>query len=960
MKPVLLYLSLLCSLFITAQDRVLITGLLDGTAPGATPRAVELYVKGTVDLSAYTVQRYANTNTEGTPITLSGTYTDAFVYVVNGTDAFAEAFGTAGDFANVIASGTVSGNGNDAFTLELDGSIVDQVGGPIGDDTSIYTDSYLYRTNGTGPDGTWVADNWITPGNNLLDGLTLVEIGAIVPFGTYQGGGGSDGPTLSITATTDLAEPGTDGGFTVSLSTAADSDLTLSYALSGTATPGTDYLTTGDQQATIPSGELSVSVILTVVEDEQIEGSETIVVTLGAISDTSYTSGAPAELLLLDDDLGTDPIAIHIVQGRGETSPLAGNTVTVEAIVTGDFVDGLDGFYVQEEDADADQDSLTSEGVFVFAPNASVTMGELVTVTGVVEERFGQTQIRGGGDAGAAITRKSAGADLPTAVILTLPRADSLLEALEGMRVTPRDLVITDVSSLARFGEVEVTSDERIIQFTECNRPDAAALAAYRDSISADLLLIDDGRGGSNNLPILFAGTDTLEASDQIRAGQTISGLTGVLGYGFRRYRIQPTQTENLRLSGNDRPTSAPEVGGELRVVSANVLNYFTTLNSRGADTEAELIRQEDKIVAALCELNADIIGLIEIENNDNIALARLVDALSTRCGVPYAFVVSPNTGDDQIMVALVYRTDRIEESGTAAALASPDSLFVGRSTNRVPLAQTFRVIDAGSSNLGEELTVCVNHFKSKGGGCGPGNDDDGGAGNCNGTRAKGARALAAWLATDPTGVDDPDVLVIGDLNAYRMEEPIRVLEDAGYVNTKRLLGNDRFPCAGGPPSYVFGGAWGSLDYALASDSLAPFITGATAWTVNAPEPAILDYNTEGASDSLYAPDFYRFSDHDPIVVGIDLSQLVNSVPNSVPNGSGAELMRTGSHTYTFAGLQRAGSYLLTNSAGQVLGSGTARILGTQLSVAGLPAGVYFVVLREPGAGQATFKLAVL
>ena len=960
MRPSYLILTLLClSLLASAQDRVILTGLLDGTGPGATPRAIEVYVQGTVDLSDYTIQRYANTNTDGTPIQLSGTYTDAFVYVVNGTDAFAETFGTAGDFSNVISSGTVSGNGNDAFTLELGGTIVDQVGGVIGDNTSIYTDSYLYRQDGTGPDGDWVAANWTIPGNDALDGLSYAEIGAIVPFGSYQPAGAASGPTVTIENPINLAEPTTDGSFDIVLSEPAAAPFTVAFSLGGTATLGIDYLLPGGKSYVFATGEQSVRFAISVLDDEVIEGAETITITLDSVDDGSYRLGSPAEVLVLDNDLGTDPIGIHIVQGRGDVSPLAGNVVTVQAVVVGDFQEGLGGFYVQEEDADVDQDSLTSEGVFVFAPDQEVALGDLVTVTGIVEERFGQTQLRGG-DAGARVTVEATGAALPSTRELMLPKVDTLLEALEGMRVTPRDLVITDVSNLARFGEVEVTSDERLIQSTECNQPDAAAFAAYRDSIAADRILIDDGRGGSNNLPILFAGTDTLEVTDQIRAGQTISGLTGVLGYGFDRYRIQPTQTEELVLSGNERPTEAPEVGGEIRVVSANVLNYFTTLGSRGADTQAEFIRQEDKIVAALCALDADIIGLIEIENNDNEALARLVEALSVRCGVPYAYVESPNPGDDQIMVALVYRTDRIAESGTAAALATPAELFIGRNTNRVPLAQTFRVIDPSSTNLGEELTVSVNHFKSKGGGCGAGDDDDGGAGNCNGTRTAGARALADWLATNPTGVADPDVLIVGDLNAYRMEDPIVTLENAGYVNTKSLTGNPKFPCGGGPPSYVFGGEWGSLDYALASESLAPFIAGATAWTVNAPEPAVLDYNTEGAGGDLYAPDFYRFSDHDPIVVGIDLKQVVNSVRNSVPGGSRVELQRLDTNTYTFSGMQRAGRYLLTNAAGQVLGHGVAPVRGARISVAELPAGIYFVLLREPGAGEAAFKLLVL
>ena len=950
----LLYLSLL-SLFAFTQDRVILTGLLDGTGPGATPRAIELYVQGTVDLEDYLIRRYANGGTQGLAIELTGTYTDAFVYVVNGTESFAAAFGTAGDFAHVIPSSAVTGTGNDAFTLELDGTIIDQVGGAIGEGINIYQDSYLYRIDSTGADGGWVAEHWTNPGQQLLDDLTLTEIGAAVPFGTYTVG--LPAARLEVTGE-DLAEPDTGGGFTVTLSRPADTSVTFTYLFSGTADFGIDYLETqGGGTLTIDSGTLATTVNLDVIDDILIEGTETVILEILSVSDTTFTFPAATQILLLDDDLTTAPIPIHVVQGRSFSSPLAGDTVTVQAIVTGTFLDGLEGFYIQEEDGDTDTDSLTSEGIFVFADTTEVAVGDLVTVRALVREQFGQTQL--GGAAGGSITIDSSGLPLPTPRTLTLPQNDTLLEALEGMRVAPQDLVITDVDQLASFGEVVLTSGQRLVQFTECNQPDSAAFRNYLDSLADDRILLDDGRNGRNRTPVLFAGQDTLDAATQVRAGQTISNLIGVLGYGFGQYRIQPTGTDSLTLSGNERPTAAPDVGGDLTIVSANLLNYFTTLGSRGADSSLELRRQEDKIVAGLCALAADIFGLIEVENDSN-TIQRLVDTLSLRCGIPYDYVRNPNSGDDAIMVALIYRTDRIAEVGQAAALDMPEELFVGPGSNRVPLAQTFAVIDSLTTSFGTRLTVSVNHFKSKGSGCGPDDDDPtGGAGNCNGTRTAAARALADWLATDPTGDSTANVLILGDLNAYRMEEPIRVLEAAGYVNTKARGDDDRFPCGGGPPSFVFDGQWGSLDYILASDTLTPFITGATAWTVNAPELDELDYNLEGLSENLYAPDFYRFSDHDPIVVGLQFDRIIDNVTNSVARGSGVELRRLDRDTYTFDGLKQRGEYLLVNAAGQVVHQALVPVQGSRVSVAGLAPGIYFIALREPGAGQATFKVAV-
>ncbi|WP_168797495.1 ExeM/NucH family extracellular endonuclease [Neolewinella litorea] len=708
----------------------------------------------------------------------------------------------------------------------------------------------------------------------------------------------------------------------------------------------------GDDRVFGPAtGETVIRIDLSVLDDAVQEVRKTGLRPRPTDADTAVQSRAGSVP-------SPDTVAIHTVQGSGATSPLTGTKVTVQGIVTGDFQDGLRGFYLQEEDEDADVDTLTSEGIFVFAGSPDVEVGDRVTVTAEVEEYFGQTQLRGA-DAGATITVESQGLRLPQSTPLTLPRTGPALEALEGMRVDLNNVVMTRVDNLDRFGEVEVTSGERLAQFTECNLPDSVAYRAYLDSLANDVLVVDDGRGGTNLSPVRLPDGSTLTTATGLRAGQTIEGLTGILGYGFDRYRLQPTEYGTVTLSGNPRPTAAPEVGGEIRVVSANVLNYFTTLQQRGADTESELLRQEAKIVAALCTLDADILGLIEIENNDNVALRRLVDALNASCDRQYDLVRSPDTGDDDITVALVYRGDRLTESGTAAALSTPESLFRGRGSNRVPLAQTFRVIDSASSNLDREVTVVVNHFKSKGSACGSGDDDANGAGNCNGTRTAAARAIVDWLATYPTGVQEDNILVVGDLNSYRLEAPIEVFRAAGYVNT-RTTDNDQFPCGGGPPSYVFGGQWGSLDYALASPSLAAHVTGATAWTVNAPEPDVLDYNQEGAGNALYAPDFYRFSDHDPIVVGLDLSAEANGIAPSGTASASVTLQRIDVATYVLEGITRPGSYLLTNSAGQLMASGSAPAGGTaRVSVAGFPTGVYFLVLRQEGSEALTFKVIV-
>lgn len=94
-----------------------------------------------------------------------------------------------------------------------------------------------------------------------------------------------------------------------------------------------------------------------------------------------------------------DPVArlIHEIQGAGPASPHEGTGVVVEAVVVGDFqgTGARRGFYLQEDDAQADTDPLTSEGIFVFDGSfcVNVAVGDLVEVTGTVDEFNGSTQI---------------------------------------------------------------------------------------------------------------------------------------------------------------------------------------------------------------------------------------------------------------------------------------------------------------------------------------------------------------------------------------------------------------------------------------------------------------------------------------------------------------------------------------------------------------------------------------
>ncbi|MEM6394494.1 MAG: PEP-CTERM sorting domain-containing protein [Planctomycetota bacterium] len=164
-----------------ASGDVILTGILDGDLSGGDPKAIELYVSGTEDLADFDLERAANDAIFDFSIGLSGTFTDEFVYIVNTSDLddFEAIFGTTGDFANVITSTSITGNGNDAFRIVEGTTVIDQIstGGVVE-----YADGFLYRVDGTGPDGGFVIGNF-TSGS--VDGLDITEYAATVPFGTY-------------------------------------------------------------------------------------------------------------------------------------------------------------------------------------------------------------------------------------------------------------------------------------------------------------------------------------------------------------------------------------------------------------------------------------------------------------------------------------------------------------------------------------------------------------------------------------------------------------------------------------------------------------------------------------------------------------------------------------------------------------------------------------------------------
>ncbi len=593
-------------------------------------------------------------------------------------------------------------------------------------------------------------------------------------------------------------------------------------------------------------------------------------------------------------------LEIFEIQGNGTSSPYNGQIVTTDGIVVADFQesDELNGFFLQTTTAETDNDPATSDGIFIFDPSgADVSVGDIIEVTGQVTEYFDLTEMTNVSN----IAIQSSGNSLPAPALVQVPETvDGELEQYEGMYVTiDSTMTVAQNFFLGRYGQMTLSSSGRLYQPTNQFLPGSPDAIALAEENARNILILDDGFDinscGDNPDPVPYLGSPP---PDVIRAGDTVTNLTGVLDFGrinsggpcfdnstfARDYRLHPT-TAPLFSNDNPRPAGPDPVGGELTVASLNVLNYFTTIDTgpdicgpagdmdcRGADSSSELTRQQDKLVAALVGMDADIVGLVELENNaaanpaldgTDPVLETLVAAVNAVAGAgTYDFIDAGVIGTDAIKVALIYKTASVTPVGSFAILDSTvDPDFID-TKNRPVLAQTFE------NSSGGRLTIAVNHLKSKGSPCDDVGDptDPNGQGNCNLTRTKAAEAQVAWLATDPTSSGSPHFMIIGDLNAYAQEDPITAIKDAGYTDLiLDSLGSSAY-------SYIFDGQSGYLDHALASDSLLGSVTGVTEWHINADEPSVINYDENFNPPGYYDSNAYRASDHDPVIVGLEFN----------------------------------------------------------------------------------------
>lgn len=628
-----------------------------------------------------------------------------------------------------------------------------------------------------------------------------------------------------------------------------------------------------------------------------------------AITPKASGGGTPTDL---QPASGTKTIAE--IQGTGPVSPLVGSTVTTRGKVTAAYATGgLNGYYVQSPGTGGDSSGAArtaSDALFVYSPTTagSVQPGDYLELTGVVSEFANQTQIT---VQAAGVTKLTDPAPEVKATPLSLPANDAARERLEGMLIAPQgDFVVTDNYALNQYGEIGLAAGTSpLVQPTAVAPYGSAEYSAVVADNAARGIKLDDG-ASTNFLKDATTKAQQLPyltPEDPIRVGSAATFTTDViLGYGNNSWKFQPlapltaatadrVQPASFTVS---RPEGPADVGGNLKLASFNVLNYFPTTgdqlsgcvyytdrdgnpitvkegcNARGAANAENFQRQQAKIVAAITKSGADVVSLEEIENSAQFgkdrdaALATLVDALNAKTPGVWDYVRTPANApplsdEDMIRTAFIYKKATAEPVDGSVIHNDTDAF----ASARKPLAQAFKPAGAADD---KKFIAIVNHFKSKGSAATP-EDTDKGQGASNLARTRQAESLLAFATDQQASMGTDKVFLMGDFNAYAKEDPLNVLTGAGYTNLEAGTGKH---------SYLYGGLVGSLDHVLASPAALQTVTGSDIWNINSVESVALEYSRYNNNvTNFYASDEFRASDHDPVVVGLDLAP---SAPQTV------------------------------------------------------------------------------
>lgn len=332
----------------------------------------------------------------------------------------------------------------------------------------------------------------------------------------------------------------------------------------------------------------------------------------------------------------------------------------------------------------------------------------------------------------------------------------------------------------------------------------------------------------------------------------------------------------------------------DVLVCGANLEYYlveqFDASSSMGPDNTAEHQKQRTKVMGALSKINADLYGLVEIQQGQN-AIKEIAEDLTRMTGRHFDYIRDGSSANGTYTKSgYVYCTDVLRPFGQIQEN--------NKEVQQRKKMQAFEVIGSG-----EKFIYSINHFKAKSsGGSGKDADQRDGQGGYNAARVREAQSVLAAYNTNRTYFGDEDILIMGDLNAYAKEDPITTLTRGGMTDLHRYFHADS------SYSYQYHGQFGYLDHALCNSTMLTQVTGMAAYHVNSDESD--SYTYDKSNDRT----MFRYSDHDPVLVGLKLGAvIIRDLKPEIKHEDG-RLIISGANN---------GRYTMHSIDGRLLSSGT-------------------------------------
>ena len=314
-----------------------------------------------------------------------------------------------------------------------------------------------------------------------------------------------------------------------------------------------------------------------------------------------------------------------------------------------------------------------------------------------------------------------------------------------------------------------------------------------------------------------------------------------------------------------DLEKGIPDVGDYRLLVCTMNLEYYLTENtgsgSMGPNSYEAHQRQRTKVNKALTKINADIYGLVEIEQGQEAPAEIAADLNANLAERNYTYINDGNSASGTYTKsAFVYDRNKVKPIGVLQH-------------NNTGVKERKKMICFEEIATGERFIFSVNHFKAKSGnGTGGDADKHDGQGGYNASRVTEAQSVIDYYKRYYIQIKEKDILIMGDLNAYAKEDPITLLIDNGMIDLHRAFHADS------SYSYQYLGQAGYLDHAISNGSLRPQVTGVAGFHINSDESD--DYTYDKSNDQT----MFRCSDHDPVVVGLKLDSTLTYDPSPALN----------------------------------------------------------------------------